>query len=299
MDRGIVLRTLLALVLLAGAVAVFAGACDPVLEWAQRHPLGEPAEEYLDRSLERATLGFLTVSAIKGAFAVIEGSEVSATLGVGAAIEVGDAIQPAYDYVDLAWRTLFSASAVLLGLKVLLVVALRFAAVAVGVAMVVAAIAVIGPRQRWLARHRNRTGDLLRTLVVAVLVLVYVVPGAVLGASHLSASITSDMIGRAESDLEEVRVLVDPPVVDDRGLLDRAREARGSFDVMIDQVRDQGRSLFEAALRLIVGYLFDCVVFPLGLTWFGLRLARWIVGYTLTEARWERAFGGHGPDPVR
>ena len=62
--------------------------------------LNSNAAEQIDQTLENNLLVFATISTIKAAVALIEGS----SMGVGVELEVGDLVQPAYDYIDFVWR---------------------------------------------------------------------------------------------------------------------------------------------------------------------------------------------------
>ena len=73
-------------------------------------------EAYLEDSFNRSISTFVVLSVIKAGLAVLEGTEIS--LGIG--IEVGNIVQAAYDYVDLAWRTVLLSSVVLLGTQYIL-----------------------------------------------------------------------------------------------------------------------------------------------------------------------------------
>jgi len=70
-----------------------------VLTSLQRIVILPPAENYVEASQEKALTAFITVSAVKGLIAVVEGSDV-----VG--IEVGDVVQPLYDAIDITWKIL-------------------------------------------------------------------------------------------------------------------------------------------------------------------------------------------------
>lgn len=65
------------------------------------------ADARLDASLARNATSFAALSGLKGMLAVIEGSSV----GVGFQLELGDLVQPAYDYLDLVWRAFLAALA--------------------------------------------------------------------------------------------------------------------------------------------------------------------------------------------
>src|SRR5690606_1574767 len=64
------------------------------------HVLNDYAIDRTANALERDQIAFLLVSSLKATLALIEGSSV----GVGFDLEVGDIVQPAYDYVDFFWR---------------------------------------------------------------------------------------------------------------------------------------------------------------------------------------------------
>ncbi|MCH7549547.1 MAG: hypothetical protein IH969_08455, partial [Candidatus Krumholzibacteriota bacterium] len=70
----------------------------------------------LDDTLERDMVTFLLITAVKASLAMIEGSNV----GVGFELQVGDIVQPAYDYVDFFWRAFLYAFMVLGFYKLLL-----------------------------------------------------------------------------------------------------------------------------------------------------------------------------------
>lgn len=93
--------------LLLGALLLAAPArlSGPLLHAA----LCRAAESHLDASLARNGTSFAALSGLKGVLAVIEGSSV----GVGFQLELGDLVQPAYDYLDLVWRAFLAALALL------------------------------------------------------------------------------------------------------------------------------------------------------------------------------------------
>ncbi len=93
--------------LLLGALLLVAPALSsgPLLH----RSLCRAADARLDASLARNATSFAALSGLKGMLAVIEGSSV----GVGFQLELGDLVQPAYDYLDLVWRAFLAALALL------------------------------------------------------------------------------------------------------------------------------------------------------------------------------------------
>lgn len=79
----------------------------------QRGVILPPAETYVEQSQEKALAAFITISAVKGIVAVIEGSDV-----VG--IEVGDVVQPLYDAIDITWKLITASLASLYVIEILL-----------------------------------------------------------------------------------------------------------------------------------------------------------------------------------
>ena len=78
--------------------------------------INERAVDLIDETLMRDQVTFLVITAIKTSLAVIEGS----TVGVGFQLQVGDIVQPAYDYVDFFWRAFLYAFLVMGFYKLLL-----------------------------------------------------------------------------------------------------------------------------------------------------------------------------------
>lgn len=67
--------------------------------------LEQSASQELDQSLNRNLASFAAVSGIKAVLAIVEDS----TIGVGFSLQIGDIIEPAYDFVDWIWEALLYA----------------------------------------------------------------------------------------------------------------------------------------------------------------------------------------------
>ncbi|MCK5036411.1 MAG: hypothetical protein KAS73_10995 [Candidatus Sabulitectum sp.] len=100
-------KTLLVLLLLT--ILSFTG----VLTKFQQKVILPPAENYIEKSQEKALTAFITISIVKGLVAVVEGSDV-----VG--IEVGDIVQPLYDSIDITWKLIAASLATLYALEIIL-----------------------------------------------------------------------------------------------------------------------------------------------------------------------------------
>ena len=81
---------------------------DNLTDYAQN-----PADSYLDGSVEKARNAFLTLTAMKSILAIVEGSDIETGVRFGLLgqsadvtldVEAGDFAQPTYDLVDKAWN---------------------------------------------------------------------------------------------------------------------------------------------------------------------------------------------------
>ena len=95
-------RYLLAVLLLAAVILSATGHIPMLIDSLGLHKLKQSNETYLQSSFDRSLATFGILTGIKVGLAVIEGTEV----GVGFGLEIGDAVQAAYDYIDLAWSWL-------------------------------------------------------------------------------------------------------------------------------------------------------------------------------------------------
>jgi len=105
MDR----RTKILSVLILLTILSFTG----VMTKFQQKIILPPAENYIEKSQEKALAAFITISIVKGLVAVVEGSDV-----VG--IEVGDIVQPLYDSIDITWKLITASLATLYTLEIIL-----------------------------------------------------------------------------------------------------------------------------------------------------------------------------------
>jgi hypothetical protein len=119
--------------------------------------LAERAVHNLDEALEKNLIVFATLSVIKGSVALVEGSSV----GMGFAVEVGDLVQPAYDYIDFVWRLFLYSILILTFYKQLLdsgILGLGLPIFGLGMGLLVLAPLfkkknrALQPAGRWLAR---------------------------------------------------------------------------------------------------------------------------------------------------
>ncbi len=143
---------------------------------SQHTALMDASGQLLDDSLDRNLVTFISLSGIKSVLALVEGSSV----GVGFDIEVGDIIQPAYDYVDFIW-TIFVYALLVLGFYKLL---LETGILGVGFAFIGGGLILIAA-----GRLPSAAADILRRwgrfMGLAGILVSYIVPLSLLATQYV------------------------------------------------------------------------------------------------------------------
>ncbi len=267
--------------LVALCLLAFAGETERCTDLLGPGQMAEANDAYLTASFNRAIAGFGVMSLLKAGLDIIEGSEVGASFGVTAQIEVGDIAQPAYDYVDIAWRTLLLGSVSLLGIRYLLQAAGMIDSIVLGFSLMIASIFCL---LRWFAPQQHRMlcvlKDALTVSIVAVLALYYLLPVSVWGASFLSRVITAPAIAEAEQGFQQTQARLFPQ---DDASIDGWGEKLSSLQEKIEKtvayLKDNAKDFVVWTVKLITGYVFDCIVFPVLLFLLLFWLTRSIMRY--------------------
>jgi hypothetical protein len=248
--------------------------------------LNQKNDQYLQASFDHALKGFLVLSTIKSGLAVLEGSEV----GVGFNLEIGDIVQSVYDYVDVAWRTALAGGTTLFLLKTVLaaIQALDhwFLFSSLLLILIVFMFNWLTPRRltayRWFK-------ELLLFVGSITLGLYILLPFSVAGAAYLSNQVTKPLVAEALDGFSKVEKDLAPIALGKRffqndearpdwsifgfgATIDRSKKALSNMNNWLEQV---SKEFAVWTIKLIAGYLFDCIIFPL--TFF-------IVVYLLTKA---------------
>jgi len=270
----------LAILLLILAVASAADFLDAGLNRAGLEYLHRSNDLYLESAFQKALTGFVILSGIKSGLAVIEGSEV----GVGFNLQLGDVVQPLYDYVDIAWRAAMAGGGVIVMMQMALkglrlidqhVLAGWLLLILTGY---IGSWLFPGRTQWWKAGLRDFT-RLGANLTLAFYLLL---PLTVTAAAALSARITDPVINSTHEELRRfgetlapdnlVRQFLGPETEAGIGLLDfkaRLSQLGGNMKAFTGFLALQTEHIAGLILKLLAAYLFDCIVFPL---FFGLIL---------------------------
>ena len=265
---------LLVLVIIAGILAA-AGHTDSLVGAVGMGRVSDANLSYLDDAFDRSLAGFLVLSGIKSGLAVIEGSEV----GIGFNLEIGDIVQAVYDYVDVAWKT------ALAGGTILLITRMCLEAVAL-IDHWCLAIMLFGLGLflffRWFLSAYGRTTRIIREstlfLLVLTLILYVILPISITGASFLSKKITQPIIEETQTGFEEIHKEFSPAYMNKGFIPEDVKEGslfpgfdfKAKYESTKERIqyigayfKDKTRHMAILTLKLVAGYVFDCIIFPL------------------------------------
>lgn len=262
-------------VLSIGAVLTATGAADKVLGAAGLNRLAAANDSYLQDSFDRSLRTFGVLSAIKVGLAVVKGTEV----GVGVDIDIGGIVQATYDFIDIAWTTVLAGGVVLLGFRHALdALALvdHWLLLAMLVALLASALVGLTPRLR-LLRTPVRAAALALTVLTAAAYLV--VPLSIQGAAQLSTRITAPSMESVDQNLQAFEGQLQQSQQEKQGLFAALTKAQERLTAIGQLVSSKAADLGRWVLRIIAGYLFDCLVFPLGMLWLLLYFTKVIAIY--------------------
>ena len=273
-------KSLLLVLILAAGILAAGGYADILVDAVGMGSVSQTNLAYLDDAFDRSLSGFLILSGIKSGLAIIEGSEV----GIGFNLEIGDIVQAVYDYVDVAWKTALAGGTVLLMTRMCLeAVALIdhwfLTAMLFGVGVYLFL--------RWFLGGYGRTIQLFReaTLFLGILsfILYIILPISITGASFLSKKITQPMIEETQTGFEAIHKEFSPGYLDRGFFPENVKEGslfpgfdfKAKYEYTKERIqyigaffKDKTRHMAVLTLKLVAGYVFDCIIFPL--TFFGV-----------------------------
>jgi len=275
-------RLIIAILLMVALLLTVVGLTDRFLGTCGLDRLASKNEAYLESAFQRSLRTFAVLSTIKVGLAVVEGSEI----GVGFGLQVGDVVQAAYDYVDIAWRTVLAGGILLLGTRILLEAAALLAPWLLAVTFAAFALIIVtqGTPPRLPRAHRT-----LRQVAVFMTVLTtaccLLLPLSIAGGAWLSSRITAPSAEEAESGLSGLKedLFVEDQTTD-AGLTAKWTQMKDRLDHTASYLKEKASVLVVWILKLIAAYLFDCLVFPLVLFVLLVWCAKVIAGGLFEQA---------------
>ncbi len=229
--------------------------------------------EYLEASTVKSGAAFLTLSTIKAAVSVFEGSTIGGEAGATVDVQVGDVVQPIYDFVDVAWRVTFASSIVLLGMNLMLQIVFGWGLPAMIILFFAVALAWIIRNQFPNQRIVSGFIEKLVRLFVAIVLCIYIgLPLAVTGARYLSLKISTPMIDQGLDEFVQLEGETSLEAINEKYFEDDGNSAWWNIKGKFDQFKDKAQefidwcgqrigSLLEKGVRYFAGVIFDCLVF--------------------------------------
>jgi len=282
------------LLVLAGVVLSATGQMEALFNKCGLATISDSNNRYLKESFDRSVKGFLVLSAIKSGLAVLEGSEV----GVGFNLEVGDIVQSIYDYVDIAWKTALAGGTVLLLMRLVLQTIQLFDHWFLFATLLISMILFL---LTWLLPGFTRSCRFLKEcllfITVLTIALYIILPGSIAGAAFLSKKITRPLVEEAHKGFEKLEDELTLEELMKRffggngkegslwSCLDikaKLEDSKAAIIKMAAYLKRITRDLAIWTIKLIAGYLFDCIVFP---------LAFFVAVYILTKTLLTYLFG--------
>lgn len=237
--------------------------------------ISEYNDTYLKTSFDTSMKGFLILSGIKSGLAIIEGSEV----GVGFNLELGDVVQSVYDYVDVAWRTALTGGTILLLSQLILQVVGLINHWCLGILFLLLFILYL---LNLFSKAQSGLFLLIKNmtafLIILTVALYCLLPVSIRGAAWLSSHITNPLIDEAHEGFSSVKKEMSPEALSDKFFSDDTpadgswfsklninkhyETAKKQFAELGFYLKHQVENIAVWTIKLIAGYLFDCLIFP-------------------------------------
>jgi hypothetical protein len=229
--------------------------------------LSESNEAYLQSSFKRSLQTFAILSAVKVGLAVVEGTEI----GIGFGIPVGD-----------AWRTVLLSATILLGTQYILMMAdlvSKWFLVGTLVFVLITYWSNLLIFKYTLFRRSLR--DICLLLTVLTISLYILLPLSVAGGRFLSQRITAPSMQESEQSLSNLKTDLFPDVQTEKSsLFSKITTATDKLKQIVAYISMKTTELSIWVLKMIAGYIFDTLVFPLllfiFLVWFTRLTARYL-----------------------
>jgi hypothetical protein len=270
------IKSVILVALIALAVT---GVLDRGLGYGGLGALERSNQEYLSGAFDKALAGFLMLSGIKSGLAIVEGSEV----GVGFSLEVGDAVQPLYDYVDIAWRAAMAGGTILVMMQLALKGVMLVDHWVLGATL---ALFLLSLMMHWLWPQALARFNIFRRCGrwgVTLCVMLYIVlPLSVTLAAQLSQHLTAPLIEASHTRLKALEQNLSPQIINERFFGGQADADLFSLDIkgklnamgqgikaLAAYLKTEATQMAALTLKLIAAYVFDCILFPI---FFGIIL---------------------------
>lgn len=241
-----------------------------VLVWTQ--PMDAAARDQVEAGLKRALTTFAAARALNAAISVAQGTEVALEpAGVGVTFTPGQVLDPVNDLVE-QFSSLMLVASVSFGVQRTLL--------AVGGHWVIStAVTVLLLAWLWLRWRGSRRLD---SWVLLLLLLRFAIPAATLGSEAVFQWFLSERYQASQAALslgtgQVSDLTLQPPVEPPADWSERAQrwwtQAGSTLDVSarMEALKQSAAALTDHIIDLIVVFLLQTLILPLGLLWLGWR----------------------------
>lgn len=246
--------------------------------------LAQQAEGVVDNVTTQNLVAFSAVSAIKTVLAVIEDSSV----GIGFQLQLGDAVQTVYDYVDFVWEALLYSLLLLSAYKMVLETQLLQAGLQLmGAGILLSGLCLALPRLpaglRRVAPRIAFTGAMFA----------YVVPAALLCMNFATEHYTGPVKARQAQRIQELekqtgrlsaQIAALKGSVDLLRPVDSASALRDQISSITTTMTSTVGEATQAMLYYVVISLFELLIFPIISAWLLFKLLHLFFGRIMDSA---------------
>ena len=265
-------RTVLILV---AALVAFSGVMD------------DASQTIAEDSFKRALVTFAAARTLNGVISAAQGTEVALEPGgVGVILSIGEALDPINDLVE-RFSTVMLVATSSLGVQNILLGISRWW----GINAAVAAIGLAVMLTVWTRLDaRGRIATIASRMFVMILFVRFAVPLLVIGTSLISQAFLDEGLDEStaalestQSEIEEISEASPEVSGEDRSLLERLGSAIDeSIQSMnasrrLEQLRETASNAAEHIVNLIVIFVLQTILLPLGIFWLLLEVVKGFV----------------------
>ena len=246
------------------------------------------SQDIAEQSLTRALVTFAAARTLNSVISAAQGTELALEPGgVGLVLSVGEALDPINDLIErFSGVMLVAASSI--GLQNILLGITRWW----GMNAVLAAIALITLVSIWTPRLDGTRVETIATRMLFMAVFVrFAMPVLIITTNLVSAAFLDDELAEATSSLEatstEIEALgdVQPEVpgtedslMDRLGaMLDNSLESLNASE-RLERLREAASNVAEDVINLIVIFVLQTILLPLGIFWLLLEVVKGFIG---------------------
>ena len=246
--------------------------------------LDDASRDVAEASFKRALVTFAAARTLNSVISTAQGTEIALEPGgVGVVLSIGEALDPINDLVE-RFSSVMLVAASSLGLQNILLGISRWWGMnlALGILALGALVAI------WLpALEGTRTRTVISRMFLILLFVRFAVPLLILGTGLISQVFLDDSLAESTAVLEATSTEIEaiggseaPEPDPDQGLMDRLGamldESVRSLNAAdrLEQLKETASNAAESIINLIVIFVLQTILLPLGIFWLLLEIAK-------------------------